>query len=90
MDNELEINNNVNIYKVSFFSRCPTNNIRITYDLTIKTKNIILVEDLINYLTNIDKKFHEDIADELLSVFGGYQTLQAEHHGVFLQTLRTT
>jgi hypothetical protein len=77
MDKEVEVNSNINIYKVCFFSNCPTNNIRITYNLTIKTKDKILVENLIDYLAGIDKKFHEDIADDLISVFGGQQILEA-------------
>ena len=77
-----------NIYTVEFFSKCPTNNIRIHYKLTIRTGNTIVVEDLLASVSSVDKAFHENIADDLFRIFGGHQTLEAEHHGVFIQTER--
>lgn len=78
----------MNIYKTTFFVRCPVNDIRICYTLTIKTKSIILVEKLVDYVSNLDKKLHEELADILFSEFKGCQILAAEHHGVFIQTVR--
>lgn len=77
-----------NNYQVEFFSWCPVNNIRITYTLNIKTENTIFVEDILKSVNSIDKEFHENIADDLFKVFGGHQTLEAEHHGVYIKTLR--
>ena len=78
-----------NIYTVEFFSKCPVNNIRIHYTLTIKTENMVVVEDLLNAVNSVDKGFHEKIADDLFKIFGGYQTLEAEHHGVYIKTQRS-
>jgi len=77
-----------NNYQVGFFCRCPVNNIRIYYMLTIKTDKTILVEKLINRVSSVSEKFHEDLADELFLEFGGYQKLEADHHGVYLSTTR--
>lgn len=77
-----------NIYTVEFFSKCPANNIRIHYKLTIKTENTIVVEDLLASVSSLEKAFHENIADDLFRIFGGHQTLEAEHHGVLITTQR--
>jgi hypothetical protein len=77
-----------NNYQVEFFCRCPVNNIRIHYKLTITTDKMIMVEKLIDRVSAIGEKLHEDLADELVLEFGGQQKLEANHHGVYLQTIR--
>lgn len=81
--------NKMNNYKIEFFSKCPVNNIRIHYKLTVKTKNIIMVEQLVDFVSHLDNCLHEDIADKLFNNFGGNQTLEANHHSVFLWTERS-
>ena len=78
-----------NNYQVEFFCRCPVNNIRIHYKLTITTDKMIMVEKLIDRVSAIGEKLHEDLADELILEFGGHQKLEANHHGVFLWTQRS-
>jgi hypothetical protein len=79
----------MNIYKVEFFARCPTNNVRISYALKIQTHVVIPVEKIVDYVEGIRAGFHETLADELHAAFGGEQTLVAEHHGVVIETIRS-
>lgn len=51
-----------NNYQVEFFCRCPVNNIRIHYTLTITTDKMIMVEKLIDRVSTIGEKLHEDLA----------------------------
>ena len=78
----------MNTYETEFFCRCPKNNIRIKYLLTIQTSEKIMVEAIIEAVDMLMKGFHEDIADELYEKFGGLQTLAADHHGVKITTHR--
>lgn len=78
----------MNTYKTKFFAKCPANGIRVEFDLTINTGSVIPVEDILKEVEDIQKGFHEDIADRLHRRFGGSQTLVAEHHGVRIETIR--
>lgn len=78
----------MNIYTTEFFARCPVNGARITYTLTIRTAVVIKAEDITKFVDNICEGLHEDIADSLLDRFGGLQRLKAEHHGVYIETIR--
>jgi hypothetical protein len=79
----------VNKYRAEFFARCPINDARIHYRLTIETDSVVSVEDLNDTLDSIRDGLHEDIAD-MLAEYGGKQTLVAEHHGVQIETTRET
>jgi hypothetical protein len=78
----------LNIYRTSFFAKCPNNGSRILYSLEIKTAEVVSVEEIIEVVEGIDEEFHEAIADQLLKRFGGKQTLSAEHHGVHIESHR--
>lgn len=78
----------MNKYKVTFIALCPVNNKKITYNLEIKSNAMIRVEDLLAFVWQVDKGFHEEIADSLIERFGGQQILRAYHHGVFIETER--
>ena len=81
----------MNEYTVKFFARCPINGVRIEYTLTVEnpaTANRLLVEDLVDAVELLDRGMHEEIADQLHRVFGGRQTLIADHHGVTIRTTR--
>jgi hypothetical protein len=78
----------VNTYRRRFNGRCPTNGEVITYDLTIEIDAMVQVERIVAATTSLHGKYHEAIADELLALFGGKQTLQAWHHGVHIETVR--
>lgn len=78
----------MNIYTASFSSRCPVNDAMIWYTLRIETERRLMVEAIQAQLENIKPGFHEDIADEMLVKFGGYQIITAIHHGVQIETRR--
>lgn len=78
----------MNIYTTEFFCKCPTNFVRIKYELEIQTTDVIFVESIMEFLDKIDNQYHENIADLLLEKFGGKQQLFACHHGVFIKTER--
>lgn len=78
----------MNIYTTEFFAFCPVNEVRIKYTLRIESATMIKVEDIIDEVTLHQRGFHEEIADQLHRVFGGMQKLNANHHGVDIETLR--
>jgi hypothetical protein len=78
----------LNVYRHHFYGRCPTNGVRVSYSLTIKSNEVIPVEQILAATDSLDDRFHEEIADEMIARFGGTQTLEAEHHGVHIETLR--
>jgi hypothetical protein len=78
----------MNTYRTEFFCHCPVNRVRIKYSLSIKTSEVIPVEEILTVVAGYEDGYHEEIADELLQRFGGTQTLTAEHHGVTIETER--
>lgn len=78
----------MNIYTTEFFANCPNNGLRIKYSLRIEAREIIPVEQITAKVESISEGYHEEVADELLSSFGGVQTLIADHHGVTIETVR--
>lgn len=78
----------MNIYTTEFFAFCPENEVRVKYTLRIESATVIKVEDIIDKATFHERGYHEEIADQLHKVFGGRQTLSAEHHGVHIETKR--
>lgn len=79
----------MNFYTTSFFAVCPVNGARVLYELEIETNEVIAVEQISDEVAMLDKGLHEEIADVLLRVFGGRQTLTADHHGVRIKTIRS-
>jgi hypothetical protein len=78
----------MNKYSTKFIALCPVNNKPIIYQLKIKHIEKILVEDILETISEFSSGFHESIADGLFEKFGGEQTLIANHHGVVIQTER--
>jgi hypothetical protein len=78
----------LNAYTFRFYANCPSNSVRIDYQLRIETKEVISVEELITAAENVEDGYHEELADQMLERFGGVQTLTAEHHGVTIETRR--
>lgn len=79
----------MNTYTTEFFCKCPTNNVRIKYELEIQTTGVIFVERILDFVDKMDNQYHENIADILLEEFGGKQVLVACHHGVVIKTERS-
>lgn len=76
-----------NKYTRKFKSICPVNGQNVKYKLVIWSNDIILVEAIIGKTENLEPSYHEDIADDLVSL-GGLQILTAFHHGVEIETVR--
>jgi hypothetical protein len=82
------MNKTVNVYRTEFFARCPNNGVRVKYLLSVETADVLSVEEIIAGVDQFDEGFHEEIADALLQMLGGSQTLIAEHHGVTIESRR--
>jgi hypothetical protein len=78
----------MNKYTTKFITLCPINKKQIVYQLEIKHSEQIMVEKILEEVGKYTSAFHERIADELFILFGGEQTLTANHHGVVIQTER--
>lgn len=77
----------LNTYNYEFKSKCPNDGETISYLLTIKSKQTIFAEDIVDACGRQKSAFHEVIADEL-AYLGGFQTIHAEHCGVKIKTER--
>lgn len=78
----------MNIYRYRFTATCPANNRHVEYSLTLRCGRMILVEEIAKACAAIKEAFHEDIADKLYDIFGGFQVITAHHHGVNVETNR--
>jgi hypothetical protein len=47
-----------------------------------------MVEEIIS-LCSKESTYHEDLADILYDSLGGYQIINAYHHGVWIKTIRS-
>lgn len=77
----------MNIYRVDFTSRCPVNGELIFYALEIRSAEMILTEK-IQEAVNVEKWFHEELADKLHLELGGRQVMTARHGRVSIETIR--
>lgn len=78
----------MNRYTYTFIVNCPTNGEGIIYRLRIEHTDVILVEHLKTACSLWKTGYHEDIADDLHARFGGFQVMEAVHHGVTILTER--
>lgn len=78
----------MNVYRHAFMTRCPANGIWVRYRLTVRSEEMIRVEDIVAACAKHEEGFHENIADALLIALGGRQVLRAHHHGVDIKTRR--
>jgi hypothetical protein len=76
----------VNIYRFSFFAKCPNDDASIEYYAEIRSERMIMVERINASLP--DAGFHEEIANRLVMELGGEQTITAVHQGVEITTVR--
>lgn len=77
----------MNVYTYGFASECIKNDDLIQYTLEIKTSNVIIAEDLMEFPVP-DKALHEDLADHFFERFGGRQKMIAIHGEVMIETRR--
>lgn len=77
----------MNTYKYKFTVQCPNNDASVDYFLTIVFDTIIMVEDIIK-ACEIDRAYHEQIADILREELPGKHTIRAIHSSVLIITER--
>lgn len=78
----------MNTYRHTFVAECPSQPASIIYSLEISSAKMIHVEHIVAACALYKKGYHEVIADDLYSRFGGYQRIVASHHGVEITTER--
>lgn len=79
----------MNIYRHEFWTKCPNNGQLIGYKFELQTSERFMVERIVEDCKRFKEGFHEDIADQLLKMYGGHQVLKAFHHGVEIETFRS-
>lgn len=76
----------MNRYQYTFVADCPNNSEPIVYQLEITSRKQIFVEHIKTACALHRRGFHELIAADLHSTFGGRLRLTANHHGVDIET----
>lgn len=81
--------NSLNIYRHRFNVRCPNNDAVIAMELEIQSPYVIMVETIVEACAQLERDYHEDVADTLAERFpNALQILRAHHHGVDIETRR--
>lgn len=80
----------MNTYRIEFFAKCPGNGVRVKYHLAIETSELIMVEDILEFIEANTARpvYHEALADAIAGHFPGLHTMTAHHHGVDIETYR--
>ena len=79
----------MNIYGYTFKVECPNYKDEfIEYTLLIRSKQMIMVEDIVKACTYSRPEFHEQIANDLSDCLPGKQSIRATHCGVEVITKR--
>lgn len=80
----------MNTYRVQFVAKCPVNNDRVLYTLTIDHGQTIPAESIVTVISELSRTpmFHERLADRLSVALPGIQRLSADHRGVSIVTRR--
>jgi hypothetical protein len=77
----------MNIYRQKFTAVCPNNERVVDYLLTIRSRKVIMVEEIQTAVCDL-RGYHEEFADKLFARFGGQQVISAHHHGTDIETER--
>lgn len=81
--------NKLNTYTYAFTVKCPNNGRNVVHYLTLNSTKTIMVESIIAECAKHKVGYQEDIANALFEAFGEEElTLEANHHGVDVETLR--
>lgn len=80
---------NLNVYRHTFFAICPNDGQRIEYQLVIRSRRLVFVEDIQAACARHKRGYHEQIADGLVASLGGRQVLRATHQATAVETWRT-
>lgn len=80
----------MNIYRHQFALYCPANDEQIIYALEIRSDAMIMAEDIVKEVHRNREEYHEALANRLYEIFGGSQTIRATHHGIDIETNRSS
>lgn len=78
----------MNRYDHTFSAICPSDGQTVIYHLTLKSKGVVMSEEIAVSCRFSEPQFHEAIADYLIVILGGKQTLRAMHQNVHITTKR--
>lgn len=78
----------MNKYTYEFYNTCPNDKERIEYCLVVESDEVIMCERIVEACVLMDSLYHETIADNLFTEFGGKQVITAIHQGVKVETFR--
>jgi hypothetical protein len=79
----------MNTYQLTHRSRCPNGELMDAYQVTVRSPQTIMVEDLLATLNAAPATiYHEDLATYLRNSIGAEVTVEGWHHGVFISANR--
>lgn len=81
----------LNEYRQRFAAPCCVNGLPVSYELTIWTADLVMVEEIqaaVAAAAALPQPYHETMADYLADRLGGLQVMRAHHHGTDLVTRR--
>lgn len=79
----------MNIYRLSHRALCPNGNLIDVYKITIKSKAMIMVEDIDSAIKSApDPVFQEDLADHLRNTLGAEIIVLGTHYGIEIESRR--
>lgn len=81
----------MNVYRCSFWDRCPENGDPVHYELEIRSRDFILAEDLSAFVFDERPKnlYQEKIADAIAERFRGALVIVRGWHGeIFIKSRR--
>ena len=79
----------MNTYETTHRATCPNGKLIDTYDIKITSHNTLIVEDLMEILTNSPKEiYQEDLADHLRAKIGAKVEVIGWHYGIKITCTR--
>ena len=79
----------MNIYRLSHRASCPNGNLIDVYEITIKSKAMVMVEDITSAIKNAPNPvFQEDLADYLRDTLGAEIIVLGTHYGIEIKSHR--
>ena len=79
----------MNIYRLSHRASCPNGNLVDVYKITIKSKAMLMVEDITSAIKSVPNPvFQEDLADHLRNTLGAEIIVLGTHYGIEIESRR--
>jgi hypothetical protein len=79
----------MNIYEITHRAACPNGKLIDTYEIKITSHNTLIVEDLMEILSDSPKEiYQEDLADHLRAKIGAKVEVIGWHYGIKITCIR--